>query len=284
MKARLDSELLRTFVAVADTGGFTRASDVVYRTQSAISMQIKKLEEIVDKPLFIREARGAALTTAGEALLENARRILTLLDKTEKTFNKKRVAGIVRVGIPEEYGSTILPKVLETFSEDFPDIQVSVRCEPSESFPQCIDRGALDIAVVVCDPGDERGEILFHDPTVWATSKRHLAHEKTPIPLAVFEKGCLWRDWALSEMDRMARSYRIAYSSASVAGIQAAVLSGLSVAVLGQSTLPPGTRSLKRKEGFSRLPGSNITLQQKSGPQSDAIESMSLAIVEAFQT
>jgi len=212
METRLDSELLRTFVAIADTGSFTRASDVVYRTQSAISMQIKKLEEIVGQALFVREARGVTLTSAGETLLESARRILKLLDKAEKSFNNKRVEGIVRVGIPEEYGSTILPNVLASFSEDFPGIQISVRCEPSESFPQYIDRGGLDIAVVVCDPGDERGEILFHDPTVWATSKRYLAHEENPLPLAVFEKGCLWRDWALKAMDQIDRSYRIAYS------------------------------------------------------------------------
>ncbi len=284
METRLDSELLRTFVAIADTGSFTRASDVVFRTQSAISMQIKKLEEIVGESLFIREARGVSLTYNGETLLESARRILKLLDNAEKSFDKRRVEGIVRVGIPEEYGSTVLPNVLASFSEDFPGVQISVRCEPSESFPQYIDQGSLDIAVVVCDPGDERGEILFYDPTVWATSKRNLAHEENPLPLAVFEKGCLWRDWALKAMDQIDRSYRIAYSSASVAGIQAAVSSGLAVALLGQSTLPVGARSLTQSEGFPRLTGANITLQQRVGLQSEAAEFMALAIVNAFQT
>jgi DNA-binding transcriptional LysR family regulator len=283
METRLDSELLRTFVAIVETGSFTRASEVVCRTQSAISMQIKRLEEIVGQALFMRKARGVSLTSAGETLLESAHRILKLLDKAEKSLNNKRIEGIVRVGIPEEYGSTVLPNVLAGFSENFSNVQVSVRCEQSENFPLYIDRGGLDLAVVVSDPGDEQGEILFHDQTVWATSKRHFTHEENPLPLAVFERGCLWRAWALKAMDQIARSYRIAYSSASVAGIQAAVLSGLAVAVLGQSTLPIGTRSLTRDEGFPRLPGVNITLQKRAGLQSEAVECMALAIVNAFQ-
>lgn len=284
METRLESELLRTFVAIAETGSFTRAADVVYRTQSAISMQIKKLEGITGQALFIREARGVALTSAGETLLENARRILKLLDKAEKSFRNKHIEGVVRVGIPEEYIPTVLPKMLADFSENYPGIQVSVHSEPCKVFPKYIDEGNLDLAVVFSNPGEEKGEILFYDPVVWATSKKLLVHEEDPLPLALFENDCIWRAWALEAMDRMARSYRIAYSSASVAGVQAAVASGLAVAVLGKSTLPEGARVLTHNDGFPRLPGSNITLQQKAGRQSEAVEFMARSIINAFQS
>jgi len=283
MNNRLDSELLRTFVAIAEVGSFSRATEVVYRTQSTISMQMKKLEEILGHVLFLREARGVKLTPGGEMFLENARRIVKLLDQAEKSFKSKRIKGIVKIGIPEKYGSTTLPNVLASFSENFPNVQISVRCEPSDNFVQYIDNRELDLAVVVSDPGYERGEILFHDPTVWATSKQHFTHEKDPLPLAVFEKGCQWREWALKAMEQIGRNYRIVYSSASVAGVQAAVTSGLAVAILGKSTLPTGVRSLTRKEGFPKLPGVNVTLQKNAERQSEAVKCMALAILNSFQ-
>ncbi|MCK5836156.1 MAG: LysR family transcriptional regulator [Desulfobacula sp.] len=283
MNGRLDSELLRTFVAIAEVGSFTQATKVVYRTQSTISMQMKKLEEILGHALFLREARGVKLTPDGTMFLENARRIVKLLDQAEKSFESRRIKGIVKIGIPEEYGSTTLPNVLASFSENFPNVQISVRCEPSENFVQSIDNRDLDLAVVISDPGYERGEILFHDPTVWATSKHHLTHEEEPLPLAVFEKGCQWREWALKAMEQVDRNYRIVYSSASVAGVQAAVTSGLAVAVLGQSTLPKGVRSLTRNEGFPKLPGVNVTLQKSAEKPSEAVECMVLAILNSFQ-
>ncbi len=283
MDNRLDSELLRTFVAVADVGGFTRATKVVHRTQSTISMQMKKLEEILGQALFLREARGVKLTPDGLTFLENARRIVTLLDQAEKSFESKHVKGIVKIGIPEEYGLTKLPNILANFSENHPNVQISVRCEPSENFVQYIDRKELDLAVVVSDPGYERGAILFHDPTVWVTSKQHLTHEMEPLPLAVFESGCLWRDWALRALEQVDRNYRIVYSSASVSGVQAAVTSGLAVAVLGQSTLPIGVRSLTQNEGFPKLPGVNVTLQKSEERQSEAVEYMVTAIINSFQ-
>lgn len=283
MSYQLDSELLRTFVVIAEVGSFTQATKIVHRTQSTISMQMKKLEEIVGQALFLREARGVKLTPDGLMFLEHARRIVKLLEQAEKSFESNLIKGVVKIGIPEEYGLTKLPNILAIFTENFPNVQISVRCEPSDNFIQYIDNGELDLAVIVSDPGCECGDILFHDPTVWATSKKHLTHEKEPLPLAVFEKDCQWREWALKAMDQAGRDYRIVYSSASVAGVQAAVTSGLAVAVLGRSTLPNGVRSLTRDEGFPQLPGVNITLQTSSESQSEAVESMASAILNSFQ-
>ncbi len=286
MTPALESDLLRTFLAIADTGSFTRAAETVGRTQSAISMQMKRLEAAVGQPLFARQARGVRLTDPGERLLAEARRIVRLLDRAADALRGPPVEGAVRVGVPEEYGATLLPGVLARFADRHPGVQVSVRCETSQAFGPALERGELDLAVLVSDQGGSgpasRGEVLFHDPTVWATSVRHLAHERAPLPLAMFERDCWWRDWALRLLDERGRAYSVAYASASIAGIQAAVASGLAVGVLGQSTLPPGVRRLTPEEGFSDLPASTVVLRLGHGG-SGAVDSMAAAIREAFR-
>ena len=288
MDPRLDSDLLRTFVAIADTGSFTRAADAVHRTQSAVSMQIKKLEETVGRPVFNRGTRGVALTRSGEILLANARRVLRLLDETILTLGDQGAEGEVRIGIPAEYGNTLLPRILAQFSESHSRVRLTVRCEAStasdtrEGFAPALERGELDVAVILAESGDPPGEILFHDPLVWITSERHLVHEEDPLPVAAFNPGCWWRRNALDTLERQNRRYRIAYSSTSVTGIQAAVSAGLAVGFLGRSTVPPGARVLTGEEGFPPLPGSNVVMRTRTGPLSPAVERMVMVIREAF--
>lgn len=284
MDARLDSELLRTFVAIADTGSFTHAAEIVRRTQSAVSMQVKRLEEAAGQSLFLREARGVRLTPPGETLLATARRVVRLLDQAADTLRIEPLEGTVKMGIPEEYGATILPDVLARFADRHPGIQVTVKCESSLALDSAIDEGELDLAVLVVDRGNAKGETLFHDPTVWVTSAKHLVHEHDPLPVALFEQGCWWRDWALKDLDDRGRRYHVAYTSSSVAGLQAAVMSGLAVAVLGQSTVPQGARALSEADEFSNLPGSRIVLRRRQGASSQAAASMDSAIRDAFRT
>lgn len=283
MEARIDSELLRTFVAIADTGSFTRAGHAVSRTQSAISMQIKKLEDIVGDSLFTRRARGVVLTQPGESLLTKARQIVQLLDQAEDAFSSVPLEGPVRVGVPQEYGATVLPDLLARFAERHPAVQVTVRCESSEALALSMNEGELDLAVAVIDSGIAEGETMLHDPTVWVTSSRHSVHEQNPLPVAMFEQGCWWRDRALKALDDRGRSYRVAYTSASVAGIQAAVTSGLAVAVIGQSMMPPHARLLTAEEGFSSLPGSSVVLQRARRVSSPAVSGMANSIRDAFR-
>lgn len=282
MDGHLDSDLLRTFVAIADAGSFTRAAERVHRTQSAISMQIKKLEELTGEPLFIRQARGVVPTPVGETLLTKARQIVRLLDQASQDMRADPLAGALAIGIPEEYGATVLPGVLAGFAERHPNVEVTVRCGSSLVLEETLDRGELDLAVLVIASSSTEGEILFYDPTVWVTSARHLVHEQDPLPIAMFEQGCWWRDWALKILDDRARGYRVAYTSASVSGLQAAVSSGLAVAVLGRSTMPPGARVLGAKEGFSDLPGSSVVLRQAPRRGSEAVATMATVLRSAF--
>ena len=158
----------------------------------------------------------------------------------------------------------MLPKILARFADANPQVEVTVRCDGSQALEAALTAGELDLAVMVCDDGTAAGGLLFHDPTVWVTSQRHLTHEREPLPLALFEPGCWWRDWALAYVQDQGRPYRVAYTSASVTGVQAAIAAGLGVGVLGRSTVPDGLQVLGSEDGYADLPGSNVVLRMRS--------------------
>lgn len=284
MNPSLESDLLRTLVAIADTGNFTRASEVVGRTQSAVSVQMKKLEDVVGETLFDRGPRGVTLTAPGERLVTDARRILSLLDQAAASLRLDPLDGFVRMGIPEEYGGTILPRVLSRFATMHPQVEVTVRCAPSSELNSELDKGTLDLIVVHEEANRIGGEVLLHDPVVWVTSEKHFQHETNPIPVAVCDRGCWWREWALASLDQQQKDYRIGYVSGSTFGLQAAVSSGIAVAVLAQSQIPPDCRELTLQEGFPQLQGTNIVLRKRETGTCNAKASMAEAVREAFLT
>ncbi|MEO9874191.1 MAG: LysR substrate-binding domain-containing protein [Anderseniella sp.] len=283
MNPNLESDLLRTLVAIAETRNFTRASEIVGRTQSAVSIQMKKLEDIVGDQLFERGPRGVTLTSPGERLVKDARRILSLLDQAAVSLQSDPLDGFVRIGIPEEYGGTILPRVLARFSKMHPQVEVTVRCAPTSELNAELDKGELDLVVVHEEAARIGGEILLNDPVVWVTSDTHFQHECAPMPVALCNRGCWWREWALASLDQQQKDYRIAYVSGSTFGLQAAVSSGMAVAVLAQSQIPPDCRELTADEGFPNLQGTNIVLRQRTQNRCSAKVGMAQAVREAFQ-
>jgi DNA-binding transcriptional LysR family regulator len=156
------------------------------------------------------------------------------------------------------------PTFWSRFARAFPRVQVEVHCEPSMNLRRLVGRRSARLALITCTPGAETGEVLRREPTVWATAERHLAHEDEPLPLALFQPGCPFRDWALAGLSGLGRPYRIAYTSASISGILAAVTAGLAVTVLCRSVLPTGVRPLGAAEGFPPLPPASITLHRGS--------------------
>lgn len=282
MTPNLDIDCLRTFAAIADSGGFTQAAKHVHRTQSAVSMQVRKLEEAIGRPLFLRDGRGVTLTADGEALLAYARRLLGLHDEAVASLTRPDMVGVVRIGTPDDYVARFLPEVLARFARTHPRVQVEVLCESSMTLRELLPQGAIDLALITCAPGAESGEVVRHEPTVWATSERHLAHEAEPLPLALFQKGCWFRDWAIASLTRTGRAYRIAYTSPSIAGVLAAVSAGLAVTVLGRAMLPSGVRALSAEEGFPPLPSAAITLHRSAERRSPAIDALAEHIAAAF--
>lgn len=276
-------ELLRTFLAIIDSGGFTAAGDVVHRTQSAISMQMKRLEETVGKPLFRRSGRGFALTAEGEALLPYARRMLKLHEETVAAMRQPEMVGAVRIGTPDDFAQRFLPGILSRFASAYPRVQVTVRCESSAQLTAALDRGEIDLALLTCESGFQKGETVRRDPTVWVTSSRHLIHEADPLPLAMFQADCILRDWMFQSLDGIGRSYRVAYQSPSIAGILAAVSAGLAVTILSAGIVSSGLRVLGEAQGFPPLPETTLSLRQASEHPTPAVETMARHIREGLR-
>ncbi len=282
MEPNLESDLLRTFVAIAEAGSFTNAADDVKRTQSAVSMQMKRLEDIVGETLFVRQARGVSLTQPGKKLLTDSRRIIALLDQTQAVLRGEQLNGHIKVGIPAEYGLTVLPNVLGKFATSNPGVEITVRCGASDDHSAALYSGELDMAVLFEESVRPDSEVLTSDPTVWVTSSVYCTHELEPVPVAIYERGCWCRDWALKSLDQQGQDYRIAFTSDNADALQAAVTSGLAIAPMSRSNIPQGCRELTREDGFWNYLISNVVLRYRAGLASDVADGMAAAIREAF--
>lgn len=283
MTIHLDSDLLRTFVAVADLENFTRAAEVVGRTQSAVSMQMKRLEDLVGDALFERGPRGVILTRRGTDLLVNARRIVDLLEETAASLAAPTLGGSVRIGIPEEYGARVLSRALSSFDNIHSNVDITVRHASSAAQVAALEAGELDLAVVFEWQGAPKGEVLTVDPTVWATSEAHGRHEERPVQIALYESSGWCTEFALRSLESRGIDYRIAYRSDTSGGLTVAVSSGLAIAPLSRSNIPAGCRELTAAEGFGDIDASNVVLYRRKGARGDAVLAMEDAIREAFR-
>ncbi|MES2820072.1 MAG: LysR substrate-binding domain-containing protein [Pseudomonadota bacterium] len=277
----IDTELLRTFVAIADHGGFTRAGEQVNRTQSAISMQMKRLEEdVVQRALFERDGRQVRLTPEGQVLLGYARRILRLHSELLSTLREPHMVGSVRIGTPDDYVMRFLPGILSRFAQAYPLVQVEVHCESSM---QLLQRQDLDLSIITREPGNEIGQLLRQERFVWAQALGFSPHEQTTLPLAMFNSDCFCRIWACNALEAIERDYRVAYSSPSLSAIMAVVSAGLAVTAQLQSLITADMRILGEAEGLPELPMCSIMLLRNPLSQSPVIECLAEHIAEGFR-
>lgn len=282
MSVHLDGDLLRTFLAVADSGNFTHAASRVGRTQSAVSMQIKRLEDAVGAALFERGARGVSLTEKGNLMLDKARRIVGLLDETAALLDAQALEGKVSIGIHQEYAEERLANALHAFDRRHPGVEITVRTGASEENLARVRTGDLDLAVIFDWKGISDGEVLMIDPTVWVTSERHLTHERSPVPIAIYRDSSWSRDFAIPSLEKSGIDHRVAFLSAIKGGLKLAVTSGLAISPISRSDIPPGCRELTPAEGFPVVDHSNVVLMINPSSRGAAVAGMAEAIREAF--
>lgn len=282
-QGQLPIDVLRTFVAAAESGNFTRAGERVHRTQSAVSMQMKRLEEDMDARLFTRQGRGMALTGRGEALLGYARRLLALHDEAVASLTEPEVRGEVRLGAPDGYASLHLPHILADFSRDHPRVRVDLTCDTSDSLRRMLAAGELDLAVCTCGDVLDGGRPIHRERVIWMAPPIGRPEEEDPLPLAVFHHGCVQRAWALKALESMGRAYRIAFSSPSISGILAAVRSGLAVAPVAACARTADCRVLGEAEGFPLLPFSTVTLHGGGEASPPLARTLARSVTRAFQ-
>jgi DNA-binding transcriptional LysR family regulator len=256
----LDIDQLRTFVAIADQGSFTRAADAVHKTQSAVSMQMKRLEERVGKPIFARDGRQSRLTDEGERLLDYARRIVRLSSEAVVALAGTDLEGHVKLGVPDDYADRYLPEILARFSRSNPRAEVTVVCEPSVMLYERMAGGELDLAIVTHIARDMSAAIIRQEQLLWVTSPHAAVHEEAVVPLALARPPCVWRAAAIERLEAVGRAYRALYQSWSSTPVSAVVQAGLAVSVVAESSLRPGMRVLGAADGYPALPAFKIAL------------------------
>jgi DNA-binding transcriptional LysR family regulator len=277
----LDPACLRAFLAVADEGGFTKAAHSLNRTQSAVSMQVRRLEEMLGAQL-IADRKKVTLTSAGERILEHARRIVALNDEVLGRARGADIVGRVRIGTPDDYIAFFLPPVLRRLSVTHPQVEIELRCGLSAELIQSVDRGQLDFALVTRLPGLDGGVTVRREPLVWVASDEAIA-QKRPLPLAMFLQGCPFRDAAFTALRRYDMPWRTAYESMSTASLLAAVSEGLALAVVTPISLIPGIKMLSSARfGLPELPSVEIALYGPRGLASPATQAVKASVMEAL--
>ena len=280
--AGLELDLLRTLVAIADTGSFNKAARAVFRTPSAVSMQMKKLEEQVARPLFAKDGRSVILTPDGEALVGYGRRILKLADEAMQRFRAPEMQGVIRLGAPDDYAGQFLPAILARFASSHPNVEVDVACQSSMELLAQLDAHKIDIALVSSGHGQQSGMAVHREPLVWAGLRHGCAHEKNPIPLALSHVGCCWRRQALHALDREAIPYRIAYTSKHYLGQVAAVMGGLAIAPLPLSSVKGDLKVLS--EELPAIGHYEIELRQSSAASGPLVDALTNHIINNFRS
>jgi len=260
----LDLDVLAMMVAVADTGNISRAADVVHRSQSAVSMQIKTLETAIGKPLFVRRPRSVVPTQDGEILLTFARRMLALRDEAWAAVVQPDVSGRVVIGVPDDYASSLLPAILKKFSASYPRVEIQVVGLPSVALAPMVKDGSVDLVCATRVKGLS-GEFIRFEPMVWAAapSARDIWKER-PLPIAVFLPGSVARENAIRSLERAKVTYRTSYESPSLMGLLSMVEAGLAVAPLARCAVPSHLTLLGQAQGLPDIAPLEVILARSA--------------------
>jgi DNA-binding transcriptional LysR family regulator len=246
----LDLDLLRCFVAVAERGGFTSAGNALGLTQSAVSLKVKRLEEVLGRRVLDRTSRGVAPTRDGEALLGYARRMLALNDEAVRRLVAPAVAGRLRLGVADHFVPRSLAPLLARFARTYPEVRLEVEVGRSHELRAAQEAGDLDLVLGKRRDGETAGRPIFTEAVVWASAPEFVAPEDRPLPLAMLPPGCMFRDRALAALARANIAHEVVYVSASLLGVAAAAQAGLGVTVLGRGGFLPGLVELPALPGL----------------------------------
>lgn len=260
----LPTDLLRTFVAVVELGGHSKAGAVLGRSQPAISLQIRRLEEIVRAPLLRQEGRAIHPTPAGEALLSYAREILRINDEAVCYFHRSKISGVLRIGLPTDYAVAFLQNTLTTFLRNNPDVDLEIHCDLSRELHRLFRSDDLDI-IVATMPGKRMPYLsrAWVEQPIWAAAENFTLPPERPVPLGAHLEGCDYRARMIDALDAASRRWRIVYTGPGISGLQNAVLNGICVTALTRATMLPGMRELTEAEGFPKLEPLRIGLFYK---------------------
>jgi DNA-binding transcriptional LysR family regulator len=282
MLSPLDLRLLQAFIVLVETGSFSETSRRLGRTQPAVSLQMRRLEEFAGGALFSRVGRKLVLTDEGEIMLGYARTIMGLQDELRARLAAPKLGGQVVLGTPDLYAAYLLPEILSDFRRAFPNVNVELRCALSSKLMAAVQHDEIDLALVTGMPAFKGGELVAQESLVWVTAAHSNLHHENPIPLAMLPPGNIFRDHALAALEKIGRQWRLACVSESIGGLQAAVFAGIAVSVVGKSSVLPGMQQLGRSESFPALPKVDLVLYRSARRPNPAAEAMADFIIRHF--
>ncbi|KRA56011.1 LysR family transcriptional regulator [Devosia sp. Root635] len=282
MTAPLDLDQLQSFCAIADCGSFTEAARRVNKTQSAVSMQIKRLEERLGQALLTRDGRSVTLTLHGEALYSRARKMLRTNAEILDHFSDGDLAGSIRFGVPDDYAVRLLPVILSSFQRTHPKIAVDVACMASEHLLEGMRAGRYDLIVFTQGTEQNYGELFRTEKMFWVASHGGRALASDPIAIACGPQYCIWRKDAMEALERSGKDYRVAYTSSNATAISSAVLSDLAIGFLPESALQPGMRVVNDEVGLPRLGDAQIALKRGSHAYGGIYDALANHIVQSM--
>jgi DNA-binding transcriptional LysR family regulator len=260
----MEFELLRSFVAVAECGGFHRAAEQLNLTQSTVSQQIKRLELETKRSLFRRTTRSVVLTDDGEMLLGDARRLLQLEEAARQRLAAPRLSGTVRLGVVEEIAGGSLPSALGRFAALHPGVKLEVQIAVSAELLEELDAGRLDVVFAKRPLGTSKGRLVWREPLVWAAADTFDLIPGAALPLALYRERSVSREAALAALQDGELTWEIVYTSPSLTGVRAAALAGLAITPLPASAVVAGLRILDAEEGLPRLPDLEFAIYEKA--------------------
>jgi len=279
----LQIDWLKCFVAVVDAGSLSAAAPQVHRSQSAISMQLKKLEAALGCQLLLRGPRQHQITPQGQLLLGYARRMLDVHGQAQAAFPGEELTGRIRLGVPDDYAARYLTPVLRRFAPHHRAVEIELICEQSTALIPRVERGDLDLALVSRDH-PRHGTLLFHEPMVWVGADSFQLWRRDPLPIAVYEDASLARRSAIHSLALQGRRYKVVYNSSSLAGQIAAVESGLAVAVLTQCSAPAHLRILGSDEGLGPLEPMEVAVyRSRASHGAKAVDSLHDLLIKTLR-
>lgn len=274
----IPTELLRAFVTVVDSGGYTAATEALGRSQPAISLQLKRLQEVVGHRLFVRPGLPIELSQQGQVLYRYAKQILDLNDQALAEFDTRSVIGKIHFGIPSEFATTLLPKIVGRFVRAYPNVTLEVTSALSKDLLAEKKRLQYDLILALHDNPETAGaSLVAREEIVWVGSHRTNFEPEAELPLIVAPEGCVYRARATARLNQQDRRWRLVYTNPDLAGITAAITEGLGVTPLAKSTVPESLSILKPTEGLPALGSVGVSLNRPRPGANDAI-----ALLEEF--
>ena len=276
MPRNLDLTALRSFVTVLETGGVTRAAHQLHLTQSAVSMQLKRLEESLGQPLLDRAGRGVTPTSHGEQLLAYGRRMLALNDEVWARMTDAAFEGEVRLGVPHDIIYPHIPQILRRFDREYPRTRIKLISSYTLKVKEMLAHGDLDIALTTEDDTPAEATLLAHHRLVWVGAPGGAAWRSRPLQVA-FDRKCLFRPWALAALDKANIPWETAVDTGSTRTVEATIAADLAIHAILEGSVGPHFEKIPHGGALPELPSSKINMYRgmnAGGPQVDALIDM----------